>query len=69
MEILKQEITQTKHVSTKTLTVTVTDAQNYQGQFIDAIILVHQNNRDLNLDYFFAKCVGGNVYELSFSIR
>jgi hypothetical protein len=51
------------------LVVNISDACNYQGQFIEAINLVHSENRDLNLNYFFAERVIGNIHKLCFSIK
>jgi hypothetical protein len=51
------------------LVVNVSDACNYQGQFTEAINLVHSENRDLNLNYFFAEKTKDNIYRLCFSIK
>ena len=66
MKILKSIITE-KY--SKVLTVTITNARNYQGQYSEAIDLITSNNREMNLEYFFAENIGENVYNLSFKIK
>jgi hypothetical protein len=72
MKILNSEIKKfnkgTQYES-NVLVVNITDACDYQGQFIDAISLVHKENRDLKLDYFFAENTKENIYKLCFKIK
>ena len=51
------------------LVVHIENARDNQGQFIDAITLVHRSNPGLNLKYFYAENVKDNVYKLCFSVK
>ena len=72
MKILNSEIQKfnkgTQYES-NVFVVNISDACDYQGQFIDSISLVIKENNHLKLEYIFAENKKYNIYELYFKIK